>query len=353
MYKVYTPPECGYTVEGNHIVTDGTVAHKASGTAIAGILGVSPWTTPFQIACRLLGLGQEDISNKPAVKVGKALEDEIIRYANRTYASMGDFMLAEEVYKKREGDHDSWESDFDSEIFAGHVDGLVFDAEGNDYILEVKTSRNLEAWAEGVPEYYYWQVALYNEYISQKDVAYVLLGMVDGSTYKDPHSWVANNRTVAMFEMPIDRDQVKKRLAEVETWYRQYILHGITPEYDPTNPGDVELFQHLQALAGTVEDMGRTLEEYSKINRSIEETEASIKDLYDSRDAMKNLIKQYLDVHGLSSLKSPFSDAEGRLSVQPRTSLDEAAMERDGIDLTPYRVTKIVKTFSLKKTKRR
>lgn len=352
MSKIYTPPECTYTVEGGHIVTDGTVARKVSGTAVAGILGISPWTTPFQIACRLLGLGQEDISNKPAVKVGVALEEEIIRYANKTYNNVGEFMQAEEVYKKREGDHDSWESDFDSEVFAGHVDGLVFDKDGQDYILEVKTSRALESWTEGVPEYYYWQVALYNEFLSRMDKAYVVLGMVDTSTYKDPNSWVANSKTVALFEMPIDREQVQERLKEVEEWYNTYVLNGITPDYDPTNPGDVELFQHLEALAGTIEEMSETLEEYVRISQTIEETEASIKHLYDSRDAMKNLIKQYLDIHELTSLRSTLSDMEGRLSIQTRTSLDEKAMERDGIDLTPYRVTKIVKTFSLKKTKR-
>lgn len=352
MIKIYTPPMCNYAVEGNHIVTDGSIAQKASGTAIAGILGVSPWVTPFQIACRLLGLGHEDISNKPAVKVGIALEDEIIRYANKEYSSYGEFMMADEVYQKRYGDHDSWMSDFDSEIFAGHVDGIVFTDDGADYILEVKTSRNLEAWTDGVPEYYYWQVALYNEYISQKDKAYVLLGMVDSATYKDPNSWVANNRTVAMFEMPIDREQVRKRLSEVEEWYRKFILNGVTPDYDPSNQGDVDLYLHLQSLVDSVDQTAMLLDEYVTVDQTIQDTEASIKDLYDRREFLKNHIKTYLDMHELSSLKAASSDVVGKLGIQTRTSLNEEAMKADGIDVESYRVSKTIKTFSLKKNRR-
>lgn len=350
MPKIYFPPKCKYKVEGKRIVTDGSVMHKVSGTSMAGILGVSPWSSPFQVACNLLGLAREDISGKPAVGVGNHLEPLIIAYADQVYGpEHGSFLMAEEVYEKREGDHDSWASDFESDVFAGHVDGIVFAEDGNDYILEIKTSSNLESWKDGVPEYYYWQVALYNAHLCKKDKAYVVLGMVNENTYRDYTSWVPNVNTVAMFEMPIDQEEVRERMEDVAEWYNVYIANGETPEYDPTNPGDVEMYNHLVNLAQDVDDVAELVEQYGNIDEQIAIEEAKSVNLYAQRDELKARIKDYLTAHNLSSLNSTSKDFIGKVSIQNRTKLDEDRMREDGIDVDKYKVKTIVKTFSIKK----
>lgn len=350
MSKVYFPPKCAYEINGRGIVTDGSVKHKVSGTSMAGILGVSPWSSPFQVACNLLGLAKEDISDKPAVKVGNKLEPQIIAYADRTYGpEYGAFMMAEDVYEKREGDHDSWVSDFESDVFAGHVDGIVFAEDGNDYILEIKTSGNVDAWAEGVPQYYYWQVALYNHHICHKDKAYVVLGMVNENTYRDHTSWVPNENTVAMFEMPIDTKLVEEAISDVREWYETYIAKGITPEYDPNNPGDVEMYNHLVNLAQDVSEVSKLVELYGEIDERIAEEEAKSVELYAQRDELKARIKDYLVSHSLNSLNSTSGGFVGKVSSQTRTKLDEDRMRDDGIDVDEYRIKTTVKTFTIKK----
>lgn len=350
MPKTYFPPKCKYKVEGNRIVSDGSIKYKVSGTSMAGILGVSPWSSPFQVACNLLGLAREDISGKPAVGVGNHLEPLIIAYADQVYGpEHGSFLMAEEVYEKREGDHDSWVSDFESDVFAGHVDGIVFAEDGNDYILEIKTSSNLESWKDGVPEYYYWQVALYNEHLCKKDKAYVVLGMVNENTYRDYTSWVPNVNTVAMFEMPIDQEEVRERMEDVAEWYNVYIANGETPEYDPTNPGDVEMYNHLVNLAQDVDEVAELVELYGNIDEQIAIEEAKSVSLYAQRDELKARIKDYLTAHNLSSLDSTSKDFIGKVSTQNRTKLDEDRMREDGIDVDKYKVKTIVKTFSIKK----
>lgn len=347
--RVYLPPKCKYVIDGNRIVTDGSVANRVTGTSMAGIMGISPWSTPFQVACNLLGLAREDISDKPAVKVGSRLEASIVRYAGETYPEYGSFLLAEEVFEKRAGDHDSWTSDFESQTFAGHVDGIVFAEDGNDYILEIKTSGNLDSWKNGVPEYYYWQVALYNHFICQKDKAYVVLGMVNEATYKDYTSWVPNQNTVAMFEMPIDREEVAIRLEEVERWYEEFVLEGVTPEYDPTNPGDVEMYEHLCNLAQDVDEVADLIERYGVVDEQIALAESQNVDLYTERDVLKGKIKDYLTTHGLASLDSTSRDFIGKVGSQTRSKLDEDAMRDDGIDVEKYRIKTVTKTFSIKK----
>lgn len=349
---VYSSPECGFKVVGNHIETDGSIKHKVSGTSMAGILGVSPWNTPFQMACALLGLAREDISGSPAVRVGVALEEPIIRYAEKAYPEYGTFCTAEEVYEKRVGDHDSWVSDFEDDVFAGHVDGIVFKDDGTDYILEIKTSRNLDSWKDGVPEYYRLQVSLYDHFITKQGKAYVVLGMVNENTYKDYNSWIPNSKTVAMFEMTVPED-FEETLSKVRGWYDTYIAQGITPDYDPTNKGDVELYNHLVNLTRDIDTVKKDVTRYGEVLSQIEQAEASIQNLYDEREFLKASLKAYLTSHSLSSLDDDNLEGGGKvvLGTQNREEWDLEAMKRDGIDPKMYKISKQTKTFSYKKRK--
>lgn len=252
----YKPPKNPYHIEGNTVYSDGENVNKVSGTSMAGILGCSPWSTPFTVACGLLGLAREDIDNKDAVRVGKALEKKIIRYVDKIYGpEKGSFMSADEIYGAREGDHDDWSSDFEDETFSGHVDGIVTGLDGEEYILEVKTSANLDSWADGVPEYYYWQVALYNYFLTKKDKAYVALGIVNENTYRDYASWVPSTENVALFEMPIDQKQVEEVVEQVKAWYDLYIKAKKTPPADMSNPKDADMYNHLLNIGSDVAEM--------------------------------------------------------------------------------------------------
>lgn len=348
--RSYKPPTNKFTVEDSVVrVAPGSEVHKVSGTSMAGILGVSPWSSPFQVACNLLGLGQEDISDKPAVKVGIALEDKIIKYADKAYPQYGMFSSAEQVYVKREGDHDSWVSDFNDDVFAGHVDGIVTDDDGVDHILEIKTSSNMESWVDGVPEYYRLQVSLYNHFITKQDVAYVVLGIVNENTYKDYSSWVPNENTIRLFELSIDQETFAETLDTVREWYNTYIMKGVTPPYDLANPGDVELYNHLVNIADSYEGKQTDVDRYKSLCDEIDNAEAEIKDKYDAREELKANLKDYMEANALKQIDS--ASVPGLrvvTSEQKRTSWDEAEMVRDGIDVDKYKKTKIIKTFTLK-----
>lgn len=347
----YLPPKCTYTVEGSVIKTDGSVTNKVTGTMVAAILGLSPWSSPFQAACSLLGLAREDISDKPAVKTGQFLESRIIDFAGERYPEYGLFIPADEVYEKREGDHDSWASDFDDEVFGGHVDGIVMDNDGNDYILEIKTSANLDSWNDGVPEYYYWQVALYNRYLCNKDVAYVVLGIVDEETYKDPRLWVPTDDNVGLFRMEIDRAEVEEKLEFIRDWYSRYILNGTTPEYDPTNPKDVEMYGHLMSLADPTDAKGALVDRLASVEAMIDNGEKGLKGLYEARDSLRKDLKEYMSAHDMSALDSASGQYTAYLTEQVRTSVDPKKMEDAGIDPEPFIIRKVSKVFTVKESK--
>ena len=113
-----------YEIDNGVVKTEG-VHYKVTGTFLGGLLGMSPYATPFSITSRLIGAWDEDIGNEPAVKTGKLLEDRIIDYAIAKHSDIGTIFKAEEIFAKREGHHKDWVSDFEDDVFAGHVDGIV------------------------------------------------------------------------------------------------------------------------------------------------------------------------------------------------------------------------------------
>lgn len=352
MTSTFFPPKCTYSVVGNHIESDGTVKKRVSGTAMGGILGCSPWSSPFQVACTLLGLCSKDISSKPAVITGQILERPLIRYADVRYGSIGQFIPADEIFVKRAGDHDAWVSDFNDDVFAGHVDGIVLGTDGNEYILEVKTSSNDESWADGVPEYYFWQIALYNHFICKQDKAYVLLGRVDEYTHRNPNSFTKSDDSVKLIPMDIDREMVGGKLDEVREWYDTYIAKGITPDYDPDNPGDVEMYEHLCNIARTVDDVTADISRLVEVEKAIEKWEDQKYDLYTERELLRGNIKAYMIANNLNRFDSEDGSYSASVTTQTRRKLDEHAMMLDGIDVDKYMLPTTVKTFSIKKNKK-
>lgn len=339
-------------MDGDVIRTDGSVKRKVTGTTMGGILDCSPWSSPFQVACQLLGLADKDLSSKPAIIAGQKCEEPIIAYAGRAYADKGLFVPAREIYGIKEGGHENWPSDFDDEIFAGHVDGIVVDPDGNDHILEVKTSSNMDMWAEGVPEHYFWQVALYNEFVAKSDTAYVLLGVMDPESLKDPDAWVPSESNTALFTLNIDRDAVREKLDEVRAWYHEYIDAFATPPCNSLNKRDMELFMRLSGIADDSESMESLLDEYSAVKSRIDAHEAEIEDDYETADALKTRIKDWMVAHNEDVLVSRNKGFQAKMVVKESKVLDTRQMELHGIDLAPYWTVKTTKSFTVKPVKR-
>ena len=55
MSRKWVAPKCKYEMKGDYVQTDGTYREKISGTSMGGIMGVSPYATPFTTTAKLLG----------------------------------------------------------------------------------------------------------------------------------------------------------------------------------------------------------------------------------------------------------------------------------------------------------
>ena len=344
----YIPPKCDYTIHNNGILTDGSVHGKVTGTMMGGILGCSPFQTPFRVACDILGLCREDISDKPAVKAGQMLESKIISYLDGRYCDHGIFMPAEQIFEAREGDHDQWPSDFDDPLFAGHLDGMVMSPTGENFVLEIKTTANLRSWEDGVPEYYWWQVALYNRFTVKQKRAYVAVAMLTQEEQAHPEDWTPNDDNVVLYMPEIDPEKVARGIDEVIDWYHTYIDNDRTPQMDPKDPRDADMYAYLLSLTNSKDAMASLLDTYGVLEKEVKIAHAMIKDKEVALDDMKARLKEWMDIHGVDTIASLDGRYEATLTSTVKKSIDPKLLEKDGIDPTPYTVEKPVQTFRLK-----
>ena len=347
MTREWIAPRYGFTVEDNRVYTQADEVFHISGTSIGALIGVSPWASPFTMSAKMLGLWDEDVGNKPAVMVGKLLEERIIDYVAAKHPDVGQFLHASDLFAPREGDHERWVSDFEDEDFHGHVDGII-SRDGQDYILEVKTVRDLSSWAGGVPAHYLWQVYLYNHFLTHQDKAYFAIGMVTNETYSDPYSWVPNRENCILIEVSIDQGMVAEKIEEVRAIRRAIIESRATLPADMNNPLDKELMVHLLDISGDTDRMLDAVTRYETCMRVIDAAEAQIKATKDESEELKARIKEMMGVHNLMRI------ANLTLAEQCRESVDLTKLKNENPrlfdEIKPY--LKTTKTKILKRSKK-
>lgn len=356
--RKYKPPQTAFTIVGSHIETDGKFGKKMSGSTLAGIFGLSPFNTPFQQACNLMGICREDLDGKQAIEIGKTLEGPIIEYLGERYADKGLFVPADAMFDTKEGDHDQWKSDFEDPWFAGRMDGMVFDDKYNDidnhdgYILEIKTTSNYESWENGVPDYYAIQVELYNHFLpTPKKKAYVAVCLVDDATRKDTSSWQGSDDNVFLFELKISETKVKKKLADAIKWYKEYVVAGKTPDFDLANKGDRDMWEHLVNITTPKGSVQNDIDRLEDLEEEIAEKEEAMKDLTTERETLRARIKDYMVTNKMAAMATTSHKFVAQISETKRVTIDKKLLEADGIDPAKYTVTKVIQTFTLKPLK--
>ena len=358
MSRKYKDPKVAFHLVGQHVETDGKYGKKMSGSTLAGIFNMSPFNTPFQQACNLMGICKEDLDGKQSIEIGKTLEEPIIEFLGGRYPEYGLFVPAKTLFGVKEGEHDQWKPDFEDDWFSGNMDGMVFDDKYSDidkrdgYILEIKTTANKEAWADGVPDYYRIQVELYNHFLpTPKKKAYVAVCLTDGITMSNISEWKPSDENIFLFEMKISDKKVTKTLEKAIGWYKEYVIAGKTPDFDPSNKGDKEMWEHLINITSPKDGVVADIDRLEKLEEEIAEKEASMKSLTDERETLRGRIKDYMVTNKSIAIASSSHRYVAQITESKRKSIDAKLLEKDGIDPAKYTVTKVIQTFSLKPVK--
>lgn len=267
---------------------------KITGTRLAPILGLSPWSTDFEVWCDMTGVFKKPFEETIYTAAGKIIEPKVIAYLNKRYA-FGKLQTPAQYFggqKRYEWDHFP-----DEPIFGG-----LWDARTPTAIWELKTTKRVEDWYKGgqlnPPEYYKLQGALY-AHLSGLDEFRMVLTILTDKDYEAPEKFepTPENTIVKKYNVTAEYPNFAAHLNRALEWYKRHIEGLISPSWDDKK--DKEIIQVLttvhvpQPAAGEEGDIVSELiqrieplqQQVDAASEQIAETERTLKALKDQLKA--------------------------------------------------------------------
>ena len=317
---------------------------KLTGTRFATILGLNPWSTPFEIWCEITRTYQKTFEDTIYIRAGKVIEPKQAEYMKNTYF-MSNLVtpadrFGEDYFKRTFGDFFP-----DVAVFGGMWDYLLCDKTGKPMaVLEMKTSKRVEDWAEDIPEYYALQAALYAHLLGVDSVIMVA-SFLDPSDYEAPENFVCSSANTITRPFKVSErypDFEKRYVKPALKWWKDHVETGLSPTYDEKQ--DAEILKVLRtnnlspetdmaALVKEAEDLKDTMERILA-HEGIPDMEKRYKVVTDM--IKKAAIAQFRD--GDKKVSIAGSAYNWEVSRTSTTKIDKDAMKADGI-LAKYTTT--------------
>ena len=296
---------------GALVVTDKKAPYgKITGTRLAAVVGKSRWDTPFTAIAKIMRLFNEELDSKE-LRAGTVIEPKILEYIG---ATPGDVIFGE-----RKGNHEEWKSDFDDEIFGGHIDGQMPDGS----IVEVKTTKNPEDWLNGPPEYYWIQASLYAHFLGTDKIIF-MVGFTDADILADPDSFVCNEKTVARYDVGIipGFDDMLRKARDI---YLSTVAADHTPIPDFSNPNDYRVFELLNAQIWDEKDVKARVDDLVNLQARMND----YKDIEKKVSEAKERLSMYMGTHDVEVVNGTNFDV--KINKITKQIVDTDALKRDGV----------------------
>lgn len=315
---------------------------KLTGTRFATILGLNPWSTPFEIWCEVTRTYQKPFEDTIYTIAGKTIEPKQAEYMKQTYF-MSNLVTPTDIWGKDYFRQTYGDFFRESPVLGGMWDYLLYGKDGKPTtVLEMKTSKRVEDWKDDIPEYYALQAALY-AYLLGVDEVIMVASFLEPKDYDDPEKFVCSGENTITRPFKVSErypDFEKKYVKPALKWWKDYVESGISPAFDERK--DAEILKALRtnnlspetdmaALVKEAEDLKAKLDAHAA---EVAEDEKRYKVLTDMIKA--KAVEQFRDGDTKSVITGNRYMWEVRKSE--RSSIDKKLMEKDGI-LEKYTVT--------------
>lgn len=315
---------------------------KLTGTRFATILGLNPWSTPFEIWCEVTRTYQKPFEDTIYTIAGKAIEPKQAEYMKQTYF-MSNLVTPTDIWGKDYFRQTYGDFFRESPVLGGMWDYLLYGKDGKPTtVLEMKTSKRVEDWKDDIPEYYALQAALY-AYLLGVDEVIMVASFLEPKDYDAPEKFVCSGENTITRPFKVSErypDFEKKYVKPALKWWKDYVESGISPAFDERK--DAEILKALRtnnlspetdmaALVKEAEDLKAKLDAHAA---EVAEDEKRYKVLTDMIKA--KAVEQFRDGDTKSVITGNRYMWEVRKSE--RSSIDKKLMEKDGI-LEKYTVT--------------
>lgn len=306
---------------------------KVTGTRFATILGLNPWSTPFEMWCAITKTYEKPFEDTIYTIAGKTIEPKQAEYMKKSYGM--DLITptdryGQDYFNKTRGDFFP-----ENPYFGGMWDYLGVDENGTvDTVLEMKTTKRIEDWQNDAPEYYALQAALY-AYLLGVDNVIMVASFLEEKDYEDPSKFVPNIKNTITVEFKVSEryPDFERMVAEVKSWWGEYVTGGISPVYDEKK--DAEILAALRTHNLTPDtDIDALIKEAEGLKKEVDTTAAAIADKEKRLKEISDIIKEYAMTQfrdGDKKVEVKGSTYTWTVSRSETTTIDKKALEADGL----------------------
>lgn len=306
---------------------------KVTGTRFATILGLNPWSTPFEMWCAITKTYEKSFEDTIYTIAGKTIEPKQAEYMKKSYGM--DLITPTDRYGE-DYFNKTWGDFFpENPHFGGMWDYLGVNENGEvDTVLEMKTTKRIEDWQDDAPEYYALQAALY-AYLLGVDNVIMVASFLDEKDYADPSKYVPNIKNTITVEFKVSEryPDFERMVAEVKSWWGEYVTGGISPVYDEKK--DAEILAALRTHNLTPDtDIDALIKEAESLKTEVDKAATAIADkekrLKEINDIIKeHAMKQFRD--GDKKVEIKGSTYTWTVSRSETSTIDKKALEADGL----------------------
>jgi predicted phage-related endonuclease len=306
---------------------------KVTGTRFATILGLNPWSTPFEMWCAITKTYEKPFEDTIYTIAGKTIEPKQAEYMKKSYGM--DLITPTDRYGQ-DYFNKTWGDFFpENPYFGGMWDYLCVDENGTvDTVLEMKTTKRIEDWQNDAPEYYALQAALY-AYLLGVDNVIMVASFLEEKDYEDPSKFVPNIKNTITVEFKVSEryPDFERMVAEVKSWWGEYVTGGISPVYDEKK--DAEILADLRTHNLTPDtDIDALIKEAEGLKKEVDMTAAAIADKEKRLKEISDIIKEHAMTQfrdGDKKVEIKGSTYTWTVSRSETTTIDKKALEADGL----------------------
>ena len=259
----------------------------------SSVLGLNPWSTPFEIWCAVTKTYEKPFEDTKYTLAGKAIEPKQIAYMQSMY-QMDDLRTPTDLYgadyfNKTFGDFFP-----DVRALGGMWDSILVDENGKPTaVLEFKTTSRIEDWEKDVPEYYALQASLY-AYLLGVEKVIMVCSALEPTDYDHPENFVpsVSNTFTRPFNLHERYPSFEGMVDFALAWWDAHVETGISPDYDEQK--DAEILKALRTVsvdASGEDDLAGLLAEADSLKDEIEAEKLRLKEKTDRLDALTEAFK--------------------------------------------------------------
>ena len=307
---------------------------KITATRFATILGLNPWSTAFEMWCEITKTYQKPFEDTKYTIAGKIIEPKQIAYMRKAYV-MTNLRTPTDVYGENYFNK-TWGDFFhDVPIFGGMWDSLLVDENGKpEAVLEFKTTKRSEDWANDVPEYYALQAALYAYLLGVDDVIMVASFLAD-KDYDNPEAYVptAKNTITKEFKVSERYPNFAEMVEKARAWWMAHVETGTSPVFDEKK--DAEILKALRTHNLTPDtDIDALVAEAETLKVELDKAASAVADKEKRLKEITEIIKE----HAVKQFRDGDKKVEIKgdtftftVSRSETTTIDKKALEADGL----------------------